>query len=284
MDNKKKTAITADSTCDLSEQLINRYGIGIMPLKVILGAQTFCDGVDIVPQDIFDYVDKTGELPKTAAPTIEEYKRFFEEKLQSCGSLIHFDISSKASSSYSNAKIAAQSFKNVYVVDTLALSTGQALLALKACDLAESGAKPAEIVEKVNALRGKVNTSFVPDALDYLHKGGRCSLAALMGAKVLKLHPLIAMREGSLSAVKKYMGNMQRCVKNYVADLAKQYPVYDDTRCFITHSLCPAELVEEVKQLVARNFCFKEVSETTAGCVVTGHCGRNTIGVLFISG
>jgi len=279
-----KIKITADSTCDLSKELIERFNVGIMPLAVILGEKTYRDGVDIVPQDIFSFVAKNGVLPKTSAPSIEDYCEFFEKNLKDNDAVVHYNISSKASSSYDNAFSASKIFKGkVKVVDSFALSTGQGLLVLKGCDLAKEGLSPEEIAEKTQSLRGKVNTSFVPDALDYLHKGGRCSLASLMGAKVLKLHPMIDMKDGKLYAKKKYMGGLERCLKNYVAELAEEYPAYDDTRCFITHSCCEPEVVAKVRKQVEETFKFKEILETTAGCVVTTHCGKNTLGVLFIA-
>lgn len=279
-----KIQITADSTCDLSPQLIERYGIKIYPLTVIMGEKVYRDGVDVTPHDIFKFVSETGVLPKTSAPSAQEYAEFFENCLQSCDAVIHFNISSKASSSHENAAYAAKSFKGkVFAVDSLALSTGQGLLVLKACDLAAAGNSPNDIVEITQNLRSKVNTSFVPDALDYLHKGGRCSLAALMGAKVLKLHPMIDMKDGQLYAKKKYMGNLERSLKTYVNDLADTYHGYDRTRCFITHSNCEREVVEKIRAQVENLFRFDEILETTAGCVVTSHCGKNTLGVLFIS-
>jgi DegV family protein with EDD domain len=279
-----KIKITADSACDLGNELCERYNISIMPLKVILGDKTYFDGVDIQPQDIFDYVKQTDNLPKTAAGTCEEAKQFFEKNLEGYDAIIHFDITSKASSSYDNACVAAKEFNGkVFVVDTLALSTGQGLLVLKACDLAAEGKSPEEIVSIIESLRPKVNTSFVPDALDYLHKGGRCSLAALMGAKVLKLHPMIDIKDGQMYAKKKYMGNMDRCIRRYVEELAEDYPEYDTTRCFITHSSCSPDFVEKVRQMVKELFRFDEVLETVAGNVVTSHCGQGTLGVLFIS-
>ena len=278
-----KIKITSDSTCDLSAELINKYDVGIVPLTVLLGNGSFKDGQGIVPQDIFDYVAKTGQLPKTSAPSVEDYSNYFASLLKSYEAVIHINISSKTSVSNSNAQKAAESFKKkVYVIDSLALSTGQGLLVLKACDLVNSGLKPGEIVNKINSLRAKVNTSFVPDRLDYLHKGGRCSLASMMGAKVLKLHPMIEMGDGQLFAKKKYRGDMARCIKNYTEDLAVQYPSYDKTRCFITHSCADQELIDLAKKQVAELFEFDEVLETTAGSIVTSHCGRNTLGVLFI--
>ena len=279
-----KIKISSDSTCDLGNELIQRYNVGIIPLSVILGDKVYSDGVDITPQQIFDYVAATKTLPKTAACTEEEYAERFKEYLEDCDCVIHFNISSKASVTNRNATEAAKRFgKKVRVIDSLALSTGQGLLVLKACDLAAEGKSPDEIVSTVNELRPKVNTSFVPDSLEYLHKGGRCSLAALMGAKVLKLHPMIEMNDGQLYASKKYMGSLTRCLKNYVNDIAAEYPEYDKTRCFITHSCCEKEVVDMVRELVENTFDFDEIHETVAGGVVTGHCGKNTLGVLFIA-
>ena len=279
-----KIKITSDSTCDLSESQIKENDIGLFRLTVILGENEYKDG-GIAPSQIFEYVAQSGVLPKTAAGTAEEYKEYFSESLKGYDSLIHFNISSRASSCYSAACAAAESFGGkVTVIDSRALSTGQGLLVLKACDLAKEGKSANEIADIINGLRAKVNTSFVPDALDYLHKGGRCSLAALIGAKVLKLHPMICENaDGQLIAKKKYSGGMSRCIRNYIEDLKEQYPAYDRRRCFITHSSADEELVKQARGLVEQNFDFDEIIETVAGSIVTSHCGRNTLGVLFIT-
>ncbi len=279
-----KIKITSDSTCDLGDELTKKYSIGIIPLSVVLGDKVYSDNIDITPQQIFDFVTKTGVLPKTAACTEEEYAEKFEKFLDGYDALIHFNISSKASVSNQSAQAAAKRFGGkVRVIDSHALSSGQGLLVLKACDMVAEGKNPDEIVSEIENLRPKVNTSFVPDSLEYLHKGGRCSLTAMMGAKVLRLHPMIRMKDGQLYASKKYMGSLTRCLKNYVADLAEEYHTYDKTRCFITHSSCEKEVVDVAKELVNKHFEFDNIYETVAGGVVTGHCGKNTIGVLFIS-
>lgn len=275
--------ITSDSTCDLGKYVEAR-GIGIMPLTVILGDVPHSDGVDIVPQDIFDYVERTGELPKTAAPSIGDYEDFFRPYVEEGKTVIHFSISAKASSACSYAQEAAKAFPGkVFVVDSKALSTGQGLLIMKAADLRDAGVSAEEIVEKVNALRPYVNTSFVPERLDYLYKGGRCSRMAFYGATLLKFHPLIEMRDGQLTADKKYRGGMVKCIEQYIDDLAVKYPKYEKTRCFITNSMADEAVVEAARKKVAEKFSFDEVLETVAGSVITGHCGRNTLGVLFIA-
>ena len=277
--------ITSDSTFDLSPELLEKHNIRLMRLSVILGEQSFKDGEGITPQIIYDYVEKTGELPKTAAPSVEEYYQFFKSFSDAGKTVIHFDISSKASGSNGFA-VAAQKMigeDKVFVVDSYALSTGQGLLVMKACDLVAEGKEPREIYDAVMNLRDKVNTSFVPDTLLYLFKGGRCSRLTFFGAKVLNIHPYIDMKDGELYPKKKYMGNLSRCLKNYIKDLVAQYPEYDRRRCFITHTCDDPALVASVRKTVEENFEFEEILETVAGCIVTSHCGKNTLGVLFIA-
>lgn len=275
--------ITTDSTCDLGH-LIGERDIGVMPLSVILGTESYRDGVDITPRQIFDYVEKTGQLPKTAAPSIGDYVELFRRFTEAGDTVVHYNISAKSSSSYAYAAEAAKEFGGkVLVVDSKALSSGQGLVVMKACDLRDEGRSAEEIAALTTALTPKVNTSFVPDRLDYLYKGGRCSRMAMYGANLLKIHPLIEMEDGQLVAEKKYRGNMDKCISNYISDLAAQYPAYDKTRCFITHSNADAELVELAKKKTAELFEFRETIETVAGSVITGHCGRNTLGLLFIA-
>lgn len=276
--------ITSDSTCDLGDELVAQRGIVILPLTVILGSDSFKDGINIEPQDIFDYVGRTGELPKTAAPSVSDYESFFKKFVDEGKTVIHFNISSKASGSNSFANSAAKTFGDkVYVIDSLALSTGQGLLVMKACDLRDEGRPADEIAETINSLRDKVNTSFVPDTLLYLYKGGRCSTLSYYGSKVLSIHPMIAMKDGQLYPKKKYLGKMERCLRNYVNDLADEYKSYDRRRCFITHSGSAPELVEAVRRQVEQLFAFDEILVTVAGSIVTSHCGKNTLGVLFIA-
>ncbi len=275
--------ITSDSTCDLGKYALER-DIALMPLSVILGDDAYADGVTIVPQDIFDFYARTGQLPKTAAPSIADYEEFFRRFIEAGKEVIHFSISSRSSSAHAYAAEAAKAFGGkVRVIDSKALSSGQGLLVMKASDMLREGKSAEEIAACVNALRPNVNTSFIPDRLDYLFKGGRCSRMQMYGANLLKIHPLIEMDDGQLVAEKKYRGSMTKCVEQYIADLAQKYPAYDRTRCFVTHSSADADLVAFAKERVQALFSFGEVLETVAGSVITGHCGRNTLGVLFIA-
>ena len=274
--------ITSDSTCDLNH-LIEERNIGIMALQVNLGSDAFRDGVDITPEKIFDFVAETGTLPKTAAPSIGEYEDFFTKELAGYDALIHINISSKSSGSHNFAKTAAESFGGkVFVVDSKALSSGQGLLVLKACDMRDEGKSAEEIVATLEEIRGRINTSFVPDNLDYLHKGGRVSGMVKTVAGMFKIHPQILMEDGQLVPGKKYKGKMSVLIKQYVDDLKELYPDYDKGRCFVTHSCADRELVEAAMAKVKEVFEFDEIIETVAGSIITSHCGKGTLGVLFI--
>ena len=277
-----KIRITSDSTCDLNH-LIAERDIGIMALQVNLGTDVFRDGVDITPEKIFNFVAETGTLPKTAAPSIGEYEEFFAKELEGYDALVHISISTKASGSHTFAKNAAESFNGkVFVVDSKALSSGQGLLVLKACDMRDEGKTAEEIVATLEELRERINTSFVPDNLDYLHKGGRVSGMVKTVAGMFKIHPQILMDDGQLVPGKKYKGKMSVLIKQYVDDLKELYPNYDKSRCFITHSSADRDLVEAATAKVKEVFEFDEIIETVAGSIITSHCGKGTLGVLFI--
>ncbi len=275
--------ITTDSTCDLGEW-IEKRDIGVLHFQVNLDDESYHDGIDITPQDIFNFVAKTKHLPKTCAPSIGDYEDFFAEQFAYGEELLHFNISSKSSGSHGMAKQAAEKFGGkVRVIDSMALSSGQGLLILRAADLRDAGKSIEDIEEEINILRKKVNTSFISDSLDYLHKGGRVSGMVNLAAAMFKIHPLIMMQNGQLVPGKKYKGKMAACIRQYVADLKELYPEYDSARCFVTHSSADEELVQLAKDLVKENFAFEEIIETVAGSIVTSHCGRNTLGVLFIT-
>lgn len=277
-----KIRITSDSTCDIGK-IAGERNIGIMPLKVNLDTETYLDGVTITPTDIFEFVEKTKMLPKTSAPSVIDYEEFFEKEVEGYDQLIHFSISAKSSVSHTVAKQAAEKFNGkVRVIDSMNLSSGQGLVVLKAADLRDAGKSADEIEEAVTAIRTKVNTSFIPDRLDYLYKGGRCSRMEMYGANLLRIHPMIDMVDGALTVKKKYRGKMSMIIRQYIEELHACYPSYDKTRCFVTHSTADRELVDLALQLVKELFDFETVEETVAGSVITGHCGRNTLGVLFI--
>ena len=278
-----KVKIISDSTCDLSPALIEKYDIAVVPLYVLTGDQMRRDGLEVTPEDIYEYVERTGKLPSTSAPNLGDFIDEFHKWRAQGYEIVHFNISSDFSSAYQNACAAAADMEGVYVVDTRNLSTGSGLVVLHGAELAQQGKSASEIKQLCDAMVGKVEASFVVDSIDYLYKGGRCSSVAALGANLLKLKPLIEVTDGQMKAGKKYRGNIDKVILNYVADKLRGRDDIDKHRIFITHTKCSPVTVQQVRGKINELAPgFEEILETTAGCTVTSHCGPGTLGVLLI--
>ena len=277
--------ISADSTCDLSRELVERYAIGITPLYIIRDGQSLVDGVDITPDEIYDHVAGGGSMCSTAAVSVYDYVTFFRKELESCDAVVHFHISGEMSACYQNACIAAAEVGNVYPVDARSLSTGIGLLVLEAAELAREGKLTAqEIQQRMEQRREKLNVSFLVEQLDYLRKGGRCSSVAALGANVLSLRPCIQVKDGKMGVGKKYRGPYLKCLLQYVKERLEGRDDIDPHRIFITESGgLTAEEVARVEEAVRSYQPFEEVLHTRAGCTVSSHCGPRTLGILYFT-
>lgn len=277
-----RVIIASDSTCDLSQELVQRYGIHILPLGVTLGEKQFTDGVDITPDDIYAHYAATGELPKTSAVNIAEFDDFFRKHTADGSSIVLFTISSAMSSTCNNAKIAAEEYDNVFVIDSQNLTTGMGLIVIAAAEMAQEGKSAAEIAETCTELSTHIDSSFVVDDLEFLHKGGRCSAVAALGANLLQLKPCITVKDGKMGVEKKYRGKFPSVLEKYIADRIGDGSGIDLNRIFLTHGGCDQELMERCVAQVKAAADFKEVHLTRTGCTVSSHCGRNTLGILFL--
>ena len=276
-----KVIITSDSTADLNN-LAAENNVRIVPLYITLGDKSLADdGKEIVPDDIYKYVAESGNLPSSSANPVGVYEDMFRELTEKGYEVVHLNLGSHFSSTHQNARIASEDYDNVFVIDTANLSTGSGLLVLEAVRMAKEGMPAADIAKNLNELAPKVDASFVIDDLTYLHKGGRCSSAAKLGANLLKLKPCIQVKDGAMGVGKKYRGDYKKCVAEYIKDKLADKDSIDPRRVFVTHTKCDDDVDELAIKTVKECFDFNEVIETTAGCTITTHCGPNTLGVLF---
>lgn len=283
----KAVSIIADTTCDLSAEIKEKYQIKTFPLHIHLGDKEYSDGIDISPDDIYRWSDENKATPKTSAVSPVEANDVLSAALQEAESVICFCISDQMSSTGNVLRLAVQELEvedRVFVIDSKSLSTGIGLQIIEAAIMAEQGMKATEIVAKIQEMRGRVRASFVVDTLTYLHRGGRCSGLAALAGGALKLHPLISVVDGKMLPGKKYRGKMDRVIIEYVKDMEIDLKNAKADRVFITHSGCEDEVLEDVKEKVASLGRFKEILVTRAGSVITSHCGPGTLGVLFIAG
>ncbi len=276
-----KIAISAETTIDLTKDLLIQYDIKVIPFNVQLGDKDAFDG-EITTDEIIAFVNEKNVLPKTSAINEFRYKEHFEQLLKDYDAVIHFSLSSGLSMACSNAIRASESFSNVFVVDTKSLSTGIALLAMYGRELAEHGYSAKEIYEKCCDRTNAVQASFALKRLDYLHKGGRCSGIALFGANLLKIRPQIVVSDGKMIPGKKYRGNFSHVVKNYCQDVIDTFNTPDLSKAFVTYTTADDEIIQIAKNYLTERG-FEKIYVTRAGATITSHCGENTLGILYLN-
>ena len=278
--------IIADSTCDLSDELIKKYDIDILPLYIHMGDKEYKDKLEITPQEIYRWSDENRTTPKTAAPSIEDAMNIIEKYQKQGDDIIMFAISEDMSTSANVMRMAADNLDysdHVYVINSESLSTGIGLLVIEAAVMAQKDKSPQDIVEIIEAYKPYVRASFVVDTLTYLYRGGRCSGLAALAGGALKLHPQIVVVDGAMKPAKKYRGNIMRATLDYVKDMEAAILNAHKDRVFITHSGSDPKVVQEVYDYLEGLHYFDEICITRAGGVVSSHCGYGTLGVLYIA-
>lgn len=280
----KPIVLCADSTCDLSPELIEKYHVHIKPLHIILEDKSHDDGVDITPDQIYDIYREKKILPTTSAVNVEEYKEMARPFIEAGNDVIHINLGSGISTSHNSCRIAAEETPGLYCIDSGNLSTGMGLVVIAAAERIAAGMPVEQIVSEVQEFTHHVEASFVIDTLEFLHKGGRCSTLAMLGANLLKLKPCIEVNnaDSSMTVGKKYRGTLDKALLDYVKDRLEGRTDIRTERIFITHSGISDERVEMVKKAIQQYQHFDEILVTRAGCTVSSHCGPNTLGILFV--
>lgn len=285
MEVQQMIKIVADSTCDLSKELVEKYDIQIAPLHILLGEKEYLDGVSITPDEIYAWADENNETPKTSAIGFEDAMRVVGQIKDTEDEMIVFTISGKMSTTVNVFRMVAEELEvedKITIIDSENLSTGCGLLVLKAASMSQKGKTRAEICEEIEKTKGKVSASFIVDTLTYLHRGGRCNSIETLAGGVLKLHPKIVVSNGSMGADKKYRGKMSKAILEYVKDMEEVLKQAEKTRVFITHSGCEQEIIDSVYAYLESLHYFDEILVTRAGGVISSHCGPGTLGILFI--
>ena len=274
--------MTADSTSDLTPEILRKYEIGIVPLSVIINGEVFHDGIDVTPRDIFRAAE-AGQSVRTAAVNTSEYKEFFKSQLKNCDQLVHICLGSGFSTCYSDAVEAAAEVGNVFVVDSRNLTTGSGMLVLEGIRMIREGAADGKAVaEALQAKTGLVSTSFVVRTIDYLRRGGRCSGLEALGAKMLHIRPSIVVQDGKMHPGEKYRGRYEHYLKHYIRDVLENDSRIDFNRVFVVHSPSEEGLMRFAIDTVKSYGLFREVTEAMAGCTICTHCGPDTLGLIFM--
>jgi EDD domain protein, DegV family len=282
-----KVKVFADSTIDLSEDLIKSNGISIIPLHVAFKDDPFdyFDGVNIDSETLYNKVEESGGVtPKTGGVNVAEFVIAFKQFIDKGYDIIFTGIGSKLSSTYQNAVIASKEFPagRIMVLDSGNLSSGTGLLVLKMCMYRDQGLNVKEIYDKVNALVPFVSTKFCIETLTYLYRGGRCSGMTMLVAHALHIHPIAKMIDGKLVVYKKPRGSYEKAVDEQINEFLEDLPFIDTSCLFITHSGRIEGMDKYIYDRISKYMDPKNIHITEAGCTVCSHCGPKTIGILYI--
>lgn len=278
--------IITDSTSDLSDELLQRYDVDMLPLYVILGDKQYKDREEIELQEIYKWSDENKDVPKTAALSIDDVMKMIEPYKEKGDDVIIFAVSGSMSSSVQVMRLAAEEMEyedHVFVIDSQNLSTGIGLLIIEAAVMAKQGMAASDIVKKIEEYIPKSRASFVLDTLTYLARGGRCSAVAALVGGMLNLKPKIVVKDGKMEVDKKYRGPYKKVILQYAKEMEEQMLNAKKDRVFVTYTPMKEEGISEavVDYVKGLNY-FDEVLVTQAGSTVGSHCGPNCLGVLFI--
>lgn len=283
---EQKVGLIAECVCDLPRSIIEKFDIDIVYFLIQTDSGVFTDTDEITADNILEYLDSGGKLSKSSAPSVEVYVKTFGDKLKKFEEVFLPTISSGISDSYENAMKAVKEMgeagKRIHVFDTGHLSTGLGHMVIRAAELAREGKSAEEITAELSDLKNRVSTSFITMDVNYLYRNGRTSKKVRDLCGSLNAHPVLAMKNGKLTAESIKFGNNKRAYIRYIRQKLRNSKSIDKTRLFITHAGLPSKSIEAIKSEIDKLCSFDEITVTKASATVSSNCGPGTVGVLFV--
>ncbi|HIT44413.1 TPA: DegV family protein [Candidatus Avacholeplasma faecigallinarum] len=275
--------IITDSTNDLSKDMLDKLDVDVIPLNVSFSSGSYLDGVEITTEELYKKVSELDEIPKTAAIPIMTFVDYFSKYINQGYDVIYFGISRQMSRTYENALLAKEELESdkIYIVDSMNLSTGIGLLVLKACKYRDNNMSAKEIADRLNIDNKLVLSQFAIERMDFLHKGGRCSSIAKLFGTLLKIKPIIAVRDGKMHVMKKPIGKMKIALDIMIKQIVDDKDRLDTDHIIVTHSLA-YDYCDYIVSKLKVEFPNVDIITSVAGCVISSHCGKGTIGILYM--
>lgn len=273
MASPEGVCIVTDSTSDIPREVAAEYGITVVPLNVSIEDDTFPDG-SISIEEFFRRMDAAKELPKTSQPPVGAFVETFRQKLEAFSDVVCITISNRLSGTYESATEAARSFGGrVHVLDSLTLSWAEGYQVVEAAKAVASGATVAQIKERLEALRGRVNMVVGLDSVDNLAKGGRIGRVTALVGGLLKMRVLLTVAEdGAFEPVGRARGAtaaLQASVEWVATRVDETLPA----DFAVQHALSP-DKAEWLENAIRKRFNVRELRVVEAGAVISTHTGR----------
>lgn len=277
----RKIILSTESGADLPRDLAGKHEIQVVPMHVIMDGKDYLDGF-LPVEDIYDYYRRTKKIPSTTATNVHEYQEFFAKikaDFPDC-IIIHIGYTSRASSSFQNANIAAKEFEDIFLIDALNVTGGLASILMYAVTLLEKepGIEPVRLVEKIESIVPKSRLAFIPGSLEFLRAGGRVSNIAYLGGALLKIKPCIELFDGKLVSTKKYRGKMSIVAEKLMQEYLKEYNI-DREQLFFIYSIGLDESIKQRMDEVAKEAGFNNVKWIQAGAMISTHSGPGGFGI-----
>lgn len=277
----RRIILSTESGADLPEDLVEKHQIQVVPMHVIMDNKDYLDG-QLSVEEVFDYYSRTKKIPSTTATNVYEYHELFTKiRVNFPDSIIiHIGYTSKASSSFQSALIAAEDFEDVFLIDTLNVTGGLAAIVMYAVTMLEEepSISHVHLIEKIESVVPKTKLAFIPGSLDFLRAGGRVSNVAYIGGSLLKVKPCIELKEGKLVSTKKYRGNMSKVAEKLMRDYLNQYDI-DRKQLYLIYSIGLDESIKRRMDEITKETGFENVTWMQAGAMISTHAGPGGFGI-----
>ena len=280
---RKSIVVTSESVADLSPELVEKYGIAIIPHKVRTEEGLFKDGKEIETQGVLKYMEDPNHVVLPQGPTVREAEEFFAKQLSVANNVIHISISSKIEhSGYGPALEASKSFDNVFVIDSGHLSSSQGLMAIVAAKMAEEGLSAEQIVKELEAYKKKIHTSFIVDNLDFLSRAGQVGNGTANIVKSLMGRPVLKLRKGKMGVGITYFGAREQAWKAYISSTLSNASAIDTSILFVTYVGLSKRETDWIREQVEKHVRFDEIYFKQASPAISVNCGPGTFGLLYM--
>jgi DegV family protein with EDD domain len=280
----RKYLIVAESGADLTKKMIEDNDIRVVQMHVEMDGVNHHDH-DVDLDDLVGYFKRTGKIPKTAGANPQQYTEVFDriKKEDPDAVVLHICYSAQLSVGWQSSFIADDGVLDVRHIDSKNVTMGQGIVVLKAIEMiAENPAiEPDELVARIEELVERVRFSFIPGDIAYLKAGGRVSNAQYMGARLLRVKPLIEVIDGLMPSTKKYKGKKHAIMLHALSEYLDQHDIEKDKMYFGYVYSLEDDLKTEMEALV-HQAGIPDIEWVKAGAVITSHAGPGGIGILGI--
>ncbi|HEX2909708.1 MAG TPA: DegV family protein [Chloroflexia bacterium] len=275
---KQTVKVVTDSTADMAPEATRRLGVTVVPLMVLMGEETYRDGIDISANDFYQRLPKLSKLPTTSQPSPGAFLKAYEEATAEGYQVISIHLSAKLSGTYENAVVASRNFPEgqVTVFDTQQVSAGIAFFVMTAAEMARNGYTASQIMAELESMKSRVKLIATVDTLEYLYKGGRIGgLKSFLGS-LFSVKPILQLKDGEVQPLEQVRTRNKALQR--IAELTKAQGPFE--RLAILHGADP-DGAGELANMIAPFYPLKEIYISFVGPVIGTHGGPRTLGVVF---